>query len=74
MTDELQEKALAFFKTILERDEEGGDAILSTLTEEDGEEIQEALGMADHLLDIHLGYVDGCVEVECLIAGRHRVA
>jgi hypothetical protein len=47
LSTELQEKALAIVKATLEEDE-GVDTI------------REALELAGHLLDVHLGYAEAC--------------
>lgn len=60
MTEELQAKACALFKAALEEEEGETDALLSSLTEDEAEEIREELELAGHLLDVHLGYVEAC--------------
>lgn len=60
MTDELREKAQALFKAALEKDEGETDRLLSTLTEDEAEEVQEELDLTSHLLDVFLGYVEPC--------------
>lgn len=60
MTEELQATACALLKAALEKDEGETDRLLSSLTEEQAEEIREELELAGHLLDVHLGYVEAC--------------
>jgi hypothetical protein len=59
LSTELQEKALAIVKATLEEDE-GVDTILDGLTEDEAEDVREALELAGHLLDVHLGYAEAC--------------
>lgn len=58
----LRRLAILLVRAVADQDEPTTDAVLATFNpdEADGDEVLEVLGLAQHVLDVRMGYSSGC--------------
>lgn len=61
---DLRRRTLALVAAVSDQDEAATDKVLATFDPDgdDGDEVREVLGLAQHVLDVRMGYATGCAD------------